>query len=121
MIKNKEDLNFYSNLKDSSFPLNRLDNEQKNKFINSLTFNEKGLTGFDYSVFENLSTDETFKILSLFGAGHISGQIKEDQTYELELNFMKNGQVTKKDYKDYRCESRATCVTDNDRICMSSC
>ncbi|MCF6288578.1 MAG: hypothetical protein L3J53_05000 [Proteobacteria bacterium] len=109
LIKSQTDLDFYSGLQDKSFPLNILDNDSKITFVESLRFNEKGITTFDYTVFNNLSTDDTYKVLSLFGVEHTSKIIHNSKL------------LREADHIGYECIRRATCKKSTGFICMSAC
>ncbi len=48
-------------------PLGKLSDSGLNRFIASMTFNEKGLTGYSYAELEGVPATDVHKILSLFG------------------------------------------------------
>ena len=110
-----------------SSPLRRLSPAARRQFMESLTFNEKGVTSFRYDVLEDeLTPTEAFAVLSLLGIQHTVPMLDaaEPKT-SLDRALMRptpsfgHDEIT--DHKMYRCESRGTCVGDNDRICTSNC
>jgi hypothetical protein len=74
-IKSPRDLSSFMKLKDQDKnPLMLLSNEARARFLDSLTFNENGLTGYKYTELEyELTPTQIARILKLFGAqGHIN-------------------------------------------------
>lgn len=104
-------------------PLQTLPQEARQPFLDSLTFNEHGLTGFNYHILETqLTARQIYKILALFGAQHLIQNFQQAEVISsldhllLEQDFQPNG-----DHYNYECASRATCAYAQQRICMSSC
>lgn len=115
--------------------------QAKETFLGSLTFNEKGLTGFNYKVLQdNLTPNQTSQVLALFGQQHLT-----DMTYGktapispntldpllplLKQENLKNGILTPSggrgeltpDYGEYYCAAKATCRKEVGAICTSNC
>lgn len=76
-IKSSNDLkNYLATTPLKKTPLNVLPKTEQSNFLKSLTFNENGLTGFNFQILkDNLSVSQTYKILSLFGAQHLAQSI----------------------------------------------
>jgi len=130
-------------------PLNRLLAASLKRFLDSLTFNEKGLTGFSYIALQReLSATEVHQVLSLFGAQHTTSMIRGAEVRtELDQEVMSGAFFIGKkkftptstinlkswpplnpwdwgsgtDYPVMWCSSRAACSTLIGSICMSSC
>lgn len=69
-VKSADDLRaFLSKAKASENPLSKLDVQARQDFIESISFNEKGLTGYNYSILEsNLTLPQIRNVLALFGS-----------------------------------------------------
>jgi hypothetical protein len=137
-IKSASDLkNFLIMTPKKQSPLKYLSPQAHRRFVESLTFNENGLTGFNFMVLkENLSPSQIDKILSLFGAQHltpvISAKVENNsgpaaiQSQHLnpsQKNNFSSGGWPKlyDDHKGYYCSGRATCNESSTQICMSGC
>lgn len=99
-------------------PLSALSDSERDRFIQSLRFNEKGLTQFDYSILKGLPTAKVYKILALFGM--------QSGTELISATPKSNGdtapQMIMADFLlDHYCESKGTCREDNSRACTSNC
>jgi hypothetical protein len=144
MIRSEADLKSYlQSAPISRTPLGKLSLSAQRQFLASLTFNEKGLTGFNYRALpDELSVSEIYQVLSLFGMQrttamipdarietsvdaaimrHISPQAcpprgPKIQGSEVSPQFGCDG-----DRKEYRCESKGTCQSRNTYICTSNC
>lgn len=67
-IKSEADLERYTNLVPISIsPLRYLSQQNRTLFMESLKFNDRGITGFRYDVLESLSPTQAYEILALFG------------------------------------------------------
>lgn len=117
-------------------PLNLLSSDTRNRFIDSLVFNERGLAGFSYIELEaELTPSQIYKLLSYFGAQHLASLMTnartETSTDILILNQQPRYQTLRAneitpmgppgDHKGYACSERATCRESAGAICMSSC
>lgn len=114
-IKSASDLSNYVKMTPKTqSSLKYLSASDQRFFLASLTFNEKGLTGFDYGVLKkSLSAKQIAEVLSLFGYQHLTNQISGQKSASVAFAPV--------DYVDYRCESRATCETAMSKICTSNC
>ena len=96
-------------------PLSALGNSERDRFIQSLRFNEKGLTQFDYSALLGLSAQQVYKILALFGMQSSAELIKSDGKSAPQTMMAPDFLL------DHYCESKGTCREDNSRACTSNC
>ncbi len=117
LIKSKNDMAFYAKIKDATFPLNYLNDSERNVFINSLSFNEKGLTSFSYKSLENLDKTQKYKILSLFGFEDATKFILKPNENKTCLKGMKCGGPL----IGYKCISKGTCQSDSGYACTNNC
>lgn len=101
------------------------DNGARERFLNSLVFNENGLVGFYYAdLAAELTPTEIYSVLSLFGAER-TVSIMEGLTIQTATDeAIMSGPTTMimiKDHEGYKCVSRATCYESMNYICMSGC
>lgn len=125
-IKSESDLQKHLfNLKDGSSPLNHLSPSGLEKFKESLTFNESGLTSYRYDVLEwELSVSQAYHVLALFGQQHniaLLENLQIDSKFDLEIMEYIKASNKCNDYKGYACVSHATCQTAGGKICMHNC
>ncbi|MGV8931574.1 MAG: hypothetical protein ACOH1R_05620 [Luteimonas sp.] len=124
-------------------PLGRLSSDARRQFVRSLTFNETGLTGFNYRALSGeLSASEIYRVLSLFGMQHdtalipnvrvvtpldnaimrqVSPQLCPPVEPQSHHRPLKPQATCATDHMDYQCLSRATCSHANSYICTSNC
>jgi hypothetical protein len=108
-------------------PLSKLSPAGKAEFLASLTFNENGVTGFNYRVLENeLTPTQIYSVLALFGAQHLTARLRGariDSVADHQLLSYATAKMRRQgdDYSGYACTARATCTTSTNAICMSSC
>ena len=145
-VRSERDITAYTRTNKAS-PLDALPANARKVFLDSVTFNEKGITGFRYDVLEkHLTPTQSFAILSMFGAQHtvhmldesrtetvldsalISGPSSPNTTPTLEgfIPGVTNGlrgtsEGFGDDHEGYACTGRATCYQTDHSICMSSC
>ncbi|MDP5210465.1 hypothetical protein [Microbulbifer sp. 2205BS26-8] len=125
-IKSRLDLeNYLANNLVENTPLGRLPTAEREIFINSLVFSERGLAGFNFGVLEYGPTaTEVFNILKLFGAQSLISNIENMHVASDEdMPIISQGTLNQLfvDYKDYVCISRATCKKATDHICTDNC
>jgi hypothetical protein len=127
-IRSRGDLDQYLfTHKTIASPLDAFSPSLRQMFLSSLTFNEKGITGFRYDVLESLTPTEIYKILSLFGAQGFTPQLTNVRIVTPTDNLIMSppsGGVIGIGFdflKDYRCQSRGTCHVDNMAACTSNC
>lgn len=108
----------------NSSPLNKLHPAQLTEFLDSLSFNETGLTGFNYAALSGLTVSDAYRVLALFGAQHLTHVVGGREETKLDIALAKKSRVdmaAMADYQNYRCDGRATCKYDPNYICMSGC
>lgn len=102
-------------------PLSVLSDSARNNFVQSLRFNEKGLTQFDYTTLENLAPTEIYKILSLFGMQSSAGAIGARPVTKLDKDILTPSLRADDFLMDYRCSDRATCSSSVRTACTKNC
>ncbi|WP_143073980.1 hypothetical protein [Roseateles sp. YR242] len=138
-IKSAQDLYDYLNKKPPESPLDKLSPSAKRRFVDSLQFNEKGLTTFQYTDLESeLSTSEIYQVLALFGVQHHAASIRGARVSSATDLLIKNSLLVCDpsfaaqgiraattgiciDYPDYQCIKRGTCESAGGKICTSNC
>lgn len=141
-IRSRADLvRFLASPAASRSPLARMSILGKKRFLAGLTFNERGLTGYRFTDLEaELSPSDIYRVLSLFGAEHTTPLLDRAQARDATdrlvlggaggpaapslLQAERQGDESIKaqtDYKWMKCVKRATCQSNDDYICMSSC
>lgn len=127
-IKSSSDLATYLRITPkAASPLNRLSPGAQRRFLKSLTFNENGLTGYEYvDLVAELPAAGIYNVLGLFGAQHTTSLLKGVRVLNKAdvaiMSSMNNSPMLRAaDYEGYRCESRATCAENMHTICMSAC
>lgn len=128
MIRSRTDLaNYLASTRNQRTPLGMLSPVARRVFTDSLTFNENGLTGFNYKVLEaELTPSQAYQLLSLFGAQRLASMLKnarvETQTDKLIIGMGSTySPHLINDHEGYACIGRATCGRNMDDICMSGC
>ncbi|HJR72089.1 MAG TPA: hypothetical protein VJ806_00430 [Luteimonas sp.] len=125
-IKSSTDLRSYVLNKQPNSPLNRLSPGAQKRFIESIQFNEKGVTTYDYADLRaELTASQVYEVLALFGiqgtTAIIPGlRVNSDADRAI---MAPRGAVPMQfpDYPDMMCESRATCSPSVTKICTSNC
>jgi hypothetical protein len=108
-------------------PLDWLSPAAKRRFLASLTFNETGLTGFDYSDLRaELTVTQIHRVLAIFGAQRVVPLIKgaraeTDVDRTLMASPGNSVDPSMEDHEGYRCEGAHTCGSAPSRICMAGC
>jgi hypothetical protein len=127
----------------ASYPIFLLPTAVRQQFEASMTFNQNGLTGFDYKSLEGyLSPSEIYSVLTPFGAQHLvpmfKGAVVKSPADRLLLEKPSLSPSTLRakslwnddlfpnpnlgpDYDGYACTSTATCTRNSGSICMSRC
>lgn len=108
-------------------PLDWLRPAAKRRFLASLTFNESGLTGFDYSDLRaELTVTQIYRVLAIFGAQRVAPLVKGARAEtDVDRTLMAVPGDTyappMDDHEGYRCEGGHTCGSAPSHICMSGC
>jgi hypothetical protein len=134
-VKSQQTLRAYQSITPEVLsPLGKLSASARAEFLSSLTFNEKGLTGFNYRVLEDeLTPSQAHSVLALFGAQRLTTLLKGARVEtETDQKLLKGSQAKSifnpwgdgdegGNEKEYYCSGRATCSYSPANICMSSC
>lgn len=109
-------------------PFSKLSPAARKRFVSSVTFNERGITGFRYGDLEmELSATDAYRILSLFGVEDMVpmlAHLRTDTAADRLIMANAGTRVTpmlRADYLNYWCASRATCLPHEEAICTSNC
>ena len=123
LLKSATDVYQYSQATPKNLsPLSALSDSDREKFIQSLQFNEKGLTQFDYTVLEQLSSAQVYKILSLFGMQSSAGLIKARSNSKIDRDVSSPTMRAADFTMDARCgEAKGTCAISLGSVCTSNC
>ena len=112
---------------DSRARIDKLSPKSRARFLASLTFSDKGLSGFDYTVLVNeLTATDIYRILELFGQHHITSTLHgvrvDSSTDKLIMSMSKDPLMKlRADHADMQCVSRGTCGPLTRYICTSNC
>lgn len=105
-------------------PLDALSPGNRRVFLDSLTFNNNGITGFSYAPLQGLTPSQAYKILSLFGVErltqHVPGLSPSSDTDKMIMSPL-NTTGPGMDHEGYACQSRGTCAPKMSYICTSNC
>ncbi len=118
-----------------AFPLYKLSPAARSRFTQSLQFNARGLTTFDYSdLVRELGAADIQRVLKPFGFQHMVGvlpgiRVNSDQDMQVlqtleatrHLRCSVGEHCNETDYPGYRCASHATCEESTIHICTSNC
>lgn len=105
-------------------PLDALTPAAKTRFISSLTFNSKGVTGYSYVDLQSeLTAGQVYKILSLFGIEGDTGMIgaRVESAADSEALSRAAAEPDTVAHKGYECANPGTCSPDPPDICTSNC
>lgn len=103
-------------------PLMAMSVAGRERFLNSLRFNENGITSFEYADLQaELAPTQIYRVLKLFGAQRdtsfiIDAKMKSDD--DVIIMSLPRSPI---DYPDYECSKRATCTWANFSICTGNC
>jgi hypothetical protein len=128
-IRSQSDLQRYlSATASSGTPLSALSSAARSRFLSSITFNEKGITGFHYGDLQSeLTASQIFDVLHLFGVEKdvaIIPNVRVETAMDrrvISTIIIEPQPVDGTDYKGYWCALRATCNPSKDSICTSNC
>jgi hypothetical protein len=126
-IRSQSDLERYlSSTSNSVSPLRALSAGARDRFISSITFNAKGITGFHYTDLQSeLTASQVYDVLKLFGAEKDVAIIPnvriETSADKRMIDSFRKVEMVGPDYVDHWCSSRATCSAREGSICTSNC
>lgn len=134
-IRSRADLHAYLN-SNRNHPLMAFSDASRKRFLESLTFNETGVTGYGFVDMESeLTPRQAYAILSLFGVQASMAKLDfnnaspEERKVSALIGIASNdrpsdgtpGDDTRPgDYKNYMCSPPATCVAARGAICIAS-
>ena len=130
IIRSQSDLQRYlAAAAESGSPLSALSSGARTRFVASITFNEKGITGFHYDDLQReLTASQIVAVLRLFGVEkdvaiipNVRVETASDQRALRVFQLLGPPADEGTDYKGYWCASPATCTIKNDSICTSNC
>lgn len=118
-----------------TFPLHKLGPASRIRFVESLRFNERGLTTFDYAdLVRELGAADLHRVLKPFGFQHLVAilpdvRVNSDEDSQVlqalkevrELRCGMGEHCNETDYPGYKCISHATCEDSTQHICTSNC
>lgn len=125
-LNSREKLDNYIAKNQARRPLSYLTPAARKRFLNSLTFNENGLSGFRYDDLEaELTFTQAYELLTLFGAQNrvftLDLAVATEQDAKLFGVVEKSIPQVSEDHKEYRCADRYSCRASTQWICMSGC
>jgi hypothetical protein len=129
IIRSQSDLQQYLSLTAATgSPLSALSSGARDRFLSSITFGAKGITGFHYTDLQSeLTASQIHAVLALFGAErdvaiipNVRVETAADKRTISALPIIP-ADGDGRDYQNYRCATRATCSPSPGDICMSSC
>ena len=112
----------------SNSPFAPLSQGARTRFVQSLRFSEKGLSGYEYGdLQQELTATQIYRILSLFGVetstSAIPGlkvQSKSDELILLRGKLYNTTLRAATDYPGYICGGKASCIKDERAICIGA-
>lgn len=125
-IKSSIDLKLYLQATpEQASPLSKLSPDSRQRFLSSLTFNEKGITGYYYGDLVNeLTASEIYQILSLFGEQNSTHLLKTVHVVtETDKLIMEQPVIMLRpvDHDNMECVKRATCGPRISYVCTGNC
>jgi hypothetical protein len=117
--------NYLKTTAQSGSPLDELPPQARARFLAGLTFNSRGIAGFNYADLQaDLTASQVYRILALFGAQRDTQLIGARVVSSADRAAVQpvqgsGGEGT--DHKDYECVSAGTCSPQATYICMSNC
>jgi hypothetical protein len=112
----------------SGTPLDALSSDARERFLSSITFGANGISGFHYADLQSeLTASQIYDLLLLFGAQkdvaiipNVRVETSADRLVMTRI-ATPSQRADGRDYRDYRCASRATCSVSPGDICTSRC
>ncbi len=129
ILRSRSDLQRYlSATATTNSPLRALSSGARERFLSSITFGAKGISGFRYADLQSeLTASQSYEVLRLFGVQkdvaiipNVRADTSADKRVIRASPFMAK-HIDGSDYRDYRCASRATCSQSPGDICTSNC
>lgn len=124
LIKSQADLSAYLRSAGRDSPLMALSPGARERFLDSLTFNEKGLVGYKYEeLARELTASQAYRVLALFGAQRTTYLVgaKVDSPADRAVTQTPLVPRLMADYKEYKCVSPHNCYGQRFYICLTGC
>ena len=110
-------------------PLMHLPAPARKRFLDSVTFNDTGVTGYRFDVLQDeLTVSQAYQVLALFGEQRDVRYLdKAAIESELDLDVLRSLDAPgakaqcDEEHVSYKCVSRATCQSATGFICKSNC
>ena len=124
LIKSQADLSAYLRSAGRDSPLMALSPGARERFLDSLAFNENGLVGYNHEELgRELTASQAYRILALFGAQrttHLVGaRIENDADRAVAAKPVVPRLMS--DHKNFRCLGAHNCFETPLFICMTGC
>ena len=129
-IKSRDDLQRHARFAQAiRSPLMYLPAKARARFLDSVTFNDAGVTGYRLDLLQDeLTVSQAYQVLALFGeqrdVRHLDKAAIES---ELDLDVLRSLDASgakaqcDEDHPSYKCVARATCQSATGFICKSNC
>jgi hypothetical protein len=114
-IRSTQELESYLQTTPDS-PLNRLPVDVRQSFLNSLRFNENGLSSYRYTDLKALPAADVAQILGLFGIGHTTSLLPKNNTTSNFNQIEDQGGID-----DKYCFSAGSCAPMSGWTCTDNC
>ena len=109
--------------------LSALSPSARDRFLSSVTFGAKGISGFRYADLQSeLTVSQIYDVLSLFGVQkdvaiipNVRVETAADKRVISAFPISPGDGGGETDYTNYKCVSRATCEVALNDICTSNC
>ncbi|MDG6348954.1 hypothetical protein QAA18_09420 [Luteimonas sp. 8-5] len=121
-VKSRDDLAAHLRTAGAASPLNALSTGARERFLDSLVFNDKGLVEYRFDDLQSeLSVAEAYRILGLFGAAESASFLREMHPRNaVDAGIQSFMHV--EDHEGGRCISPGTCeMLHPHYICTSNC
>lgn len=123
-VKSQADLAAYLRTIDAESPLMALSPGARDRFLDSLEFNENGLVGYRYEDLErDLTASQVYRILALFGAQQTASLLHSRIESDADRIIATDPWIPQQleDHKNFRCLGAHNCFETPAFICMTGC
>lgn len=123
-IKSASDLSAYLRTAGPDSPLMALSPGARERFFESLRFNENGLVSYRYEdLGRELTVSQAYRLLALFGAQRTAHLVhaRVESPADLAASVKPRVPALMSDHEEFRCISPHNCYTTPLFICMSGC
>lgn len=118
-VKNPEDLAIYLARYGEDSPLGQMSPMNRERFLQSLSFGDRGLAWFDYASLDDLNPVQIYRVLGILGVQALVA----DALQRGDANVNATGLLAPSlaPIKGYRCGGGHTCIVDDTAACTSNC